>query len=974
MANIIKKPTDPAIKYTDAEIKILDEKIQLLYGEAQSDIQKKLNDFTTKFKKKDLEYSSLLANGKITKEEYAAWRKGQVFTGKQWVQKKKEIAAVLDNSNKIATAMVNQSAISVLGENLNFMGYSLEHTAGVNFGFGLYNQEAVTKLVKDDPQLLPKWKINEKKDYTWNQKNLNNALSQGIIQGESLDKISKRVSTSLASKNENLMKTFAKTGMTQAQNSGRLERLQQAETLGIKVKKKWVATLDNRTRIEHQQLDGQTAKIDGEFSVGGMKIRYPGDPEAHPSLVYNCRCAVDADFEEYPATYDRYDNIAGAPIKGMSYKQWKEAKAKGDKLSPVPLTYKTFKDKEQKILEELFKSKSMSKLFYEIKDYDSKTANSFYKVLGENGKQSENWKKYLDGTMPPSQAKKIDDLLTAYGKDSGLIKDSVDFVDMFKGTKVSNIYHEMSEIDKTAANKFYKDLQKMDANNKASNVWSKYLAGELSEDDVNIIEYYLEKHAKKLDKVTVTPAIKATKKAEEITKATIDYSAVGGKEAYNILSKYDNLDDFLVNCPSHQQKIVIDAFKGQPMSKLNDAFDEVKQIKVKEKSAKLVAKASDEAENAVKLEKAQKKLKNLEDEMKDLDNDLAKVVNKTYSGIWKDDVTLADYEDKKSKIAAKKKYYEEQIEKYKGPAYANIDWAPNEIKKMEDHLKDLKEFETLGKKHASEIAEKQAAKKQLEKNIAAAQKEVKKYTPTLSQYGQDRLNNAAWPVSRVEADKLLRDSAGKVWRNASKAEKDAIYEYTKSYHKFNEPLRGQHYGTGAFKGVGKTDLNAGSMNNGKRLNALTDLLNKADLPQDEWFQRGVNYSGMDKFFNVSSNLLENGTQLELEEALLGTTPIEHAFTSMGSAKGDGFSESPIIMNIFAPKGTKAMYIEPISAFGSGAKLNWDGISKQTSFGGELETLLQQGTRFRITKVERARNRLYIDMEIIDQSQIQKWTP
>ena len=54
----------------------------------------------------------------------------------------------------------------------------------------------------------------------------------------------------------------------------------------------------------------------------------------------------------------------------------------------------------------------------------------------------------------------------------------------------------------------------MDANNKASNVWSKYLAGELSEDDVNIIEYYLEKHAKKLDKVTVTPAIKATKKAD----------------------------------------------------------------------------------------------------------------------------------------------------------------------------------------------------------------------------------------------------------------------------------------------------------------------------------------------------------------------------------------------------------------------------------------------------------------------------
>lgn len=319
---------DPGAKYTDEEIKALEEKINSIYSEAQTDIQKKLDDHTAKFQKKDAIYRKKLQNKEITQAEYDAWKKGQVFTGKQWAAKKQEIAAVLNNSNKVAAAMINSSAIDVFAENANFLSYSLEHTAGVNFGFGLYNTDAVTKLIKDDPQALPKWKINWKKDYTWNQQNLNRSLTQGIIQGESLDKISKRVSTNLAGSNKNLMKTFAKTGMTQAQNSGRLSQLERAKALGLNVKKEWVATLDARTRTAHQELDGQTVDLDKPFKAEGYTIRYPGDPEAHPSLVYNCRCTLVGDLVDYPSTYERYDNVAGKPIKNMTYKQWKKAKTK----------------------------------------------------------------------------------------------------------------------------------------------------------------------------------------------------------------------------------------------------------------------------------------------------------------------------------------------------------------------------------------------------------------------------------------------------------------------------------------------------------------------------------------------------------------------------------------------------------------------------------------------------------------------
>jgi hypothetical protein len=213
-----------------------------------------------------------------------------------------------------------------------------------------------------------------------------------------------------------------------------------------------------------------------------------------------------------------------------------------------------------------------------------------------------------------------------------------------------------------------------------------------------------------------------------------------------------------------------------------------------------------------------------------------------------------------------------------------------------------------------------------------------------------------------------------VWRKLTDAEKDALYDYTVSYSKFNEPLRGIEYGTSRYLGVGNTDLNAGYKNNGDALNAMTEAINKSGMKEDVWLQRGCRQGGMDKFFGCDMNLLDRGTQKELREELLGKEVTEYGFMSCGSCKGKGFAGSPIILNVYAPKGTKGFYVEPISGFGNGAGRNWNGIDKQSSFGTELETILQQGTKMRITKVERRgkTGTIFMDLEIIDQSTQQRW--
>ena len=103
----------------------------------------------------------------------------------------------------------------------------------------------------------------------------------------------------------------------------------------------------------------------------------------------------------------------------------------------------------------------------------------------------------------------------------------------------------------------------------------------------------------------------------------------------------------------------------------------------------------------------------------------------------------------------------------------------------------------------------------------------------------------------------------------------------------------------------------------------------------------------------------------MKSRILGAVFTEEAFMSTGTAKGTGFGGG-VVFNIYAPSGTKMLYCEPFSHYGNGAKKNWDGKSKQTSFGYESEMLIQRGSSFRVIKVEKSGNRWYIDMEVVGQ--------
>lgn len=422
----------------------------------------------------------------------------------------------------------------------------------------------------------------------------------------------------------------------------------------------------------------------------------------------------------------------------------------------------------------------------------------------------------------------------------------------------------------------------------------------------------------------------------------------GGWTFDEVLKDFGSLEDFT---------------DGDDLAKLKDIHSQVEAIEVQkaEWQQKLNEKLIAEQKKALAKQQVE-----LEAQKAAVQQQLDDFEVKTYSGIWYNkDVTTADWAG--LNIEGKKKYYE-------GKFITETD--PDLMQKYQDLYKQLEELDTEGKAYADI----QKELKQIQTQITKVQADLKKLEQgdiidsMDDAFSQERKDAAIWAKTTKEADDVLRDTCGEVWRTSPPIQKNAIYDYTQSYHKFNEPLRGIEYGSEKFLGVGNVDLDQigvsyqgwkpGQMR--KEINAMTDIISKSTYKEDFWLQRGCRFKGMDKFFNVPMDRLQSATQAELEQLLLNTTPTEYGFCSCGVAKGKGFS-GDIILNIYAPSGTQMMYVEPFSAFGNGGGKNWDGIAKQGSFGQESEIILQQGTKFRVTKVEKTPGMIYIDLEVIEQT-------
>lgn len=388
----MKKP-DYAHKLTDKQLAELEQRIAKLYKEAADELTETVKAYFEQFEKRDAAMKDKLDAGKITEQQYKQWRIAQMGRGKRYEALRDKVANRYTNANETAVAYVNDATPGIYTLNRNYAAYKIEQVSD-SADFTLWDEQTVRRLVVEQPDLMPYYPpqraLQRGIDLKYGKQQITASVTSSILQGKGIGKISDDLQSRMQDMNRTSAIRTARTAVTGAQNAGRLDTYRAAQDMGIKIKKRWLATLDNRTRHAHAMLDGQTVDVDKPFKVDGYELMYPGDTSAPGYLVYNCRCTqiaeVDGEDTSSGGRRARNPKTGESVLVGdMTYAEWagwkKQNQPKMPRFTPATTIEEAQKYADKFV--ESYKTKYSGKVDYSGIDieYANKMNRAFTEVL-----------------------------------------------------------------------------------------------------------------------------------------------------------------------------------------------------------------------------------------------------------------------------------------------------------------------------------------------------------------------------------------------------------------------------------------------------------------------------------------------------------------------------------------------------------------------------------------------------------------
>lgn len=198
--------------------------------------------------------------------------------------------------------------------------YNIENQAQMQFSFGFVDENKIKKLIEFPVNGIP---LSDRlyKDYLLTaQKQIKSVLEEGLIQGYDNRKMAKRLSEVMQGTSYKKAKTIIRTESGRINSLARMEAQETAASMGIQIQKKWISTLDRKTRVSHQHLDGQIVGKDEMFtSRSGAQALQPRTFGV-PAEDINCRCGCTSIVNGYESTLRR-DKETKQLVEG-NYMEW----------------------------------------------------------------------------------------------------------------------------------------------------------------------------------------------------------------------------------------------------------------------------------------------------------------------------------------------------------------------------------------------------------------------------------------------------------------------------------------------------------------------------------------------------------------------------------------------------------------------------------------------------------------------------
>ena len=271
-------------------------------------------------------YKELLRGIKSSVNDYIIKYDELSFSKRLEAERQLNVAKEIEQQivDKYADVNRNVKKFSTESAEMGYNGvwYSLEGAENLSLAMPAMTDKYVNALVNEkvDGQIFSQ-RLYTNRDKL--AKRTTAELLQGLAHGKGYPEIAKRISELTEDDYKKALR-IAKTEGGRTQSHATQKSYEDANDLGVKMEKQWMATLDKKTRIAHQDLDGQRVGVKEQF-------KYEGNVADGPRLFHNagldinCRCTTIA-IVNGVAPELRRDSLEKENIPFQSYNDWAEAK------------------------------------------------------------------------------------------------------------------------------------------------------------------------------------------------------------------------------------------------------------------------------------------------------------------------------------------------------------------------------------------------------------------------------------------------------------------------------------------------------------------------------------------------------------------------------------------------------------------------------------------------------------------------
>ncbi len=228
-----------------------------------------------------------------------------------------ELKALGETNDKL----IKSTLFNIYDESYFRTGFFFESGVQAKLAFNTLNPKVVELAIQNPISGLT---LNERlsKNRTEIIYKIKQELTQGLIRGDSYTTMTRTLKEVLEN-DATKAKRIVQTESNRIMNNARNDAINHAVSQGVILKKVWQATLDDKTRDRHGELDGKAADKDGLFHMSGYSAAFPGDFGV-ASLDINCRCSVISVIEGFEPSVRRVRGEGVVPYK--TYEEWRKAK------------------------------------------------------------------------------------------------------------------------------------------------------------------------------------------------------------------------------------------------------------------------------------------------------------------------------------------------------------------------------------------------------------------------------------------------------------------------------------------------------------------------------------------------------------------------------------------------------------------------------------------------------------------------